>query len=334
MILTDVGLHTRRHTDYSALASRENIVEHENHLLQMKGILMEMGVPSANIHTYLFSDLLVQAFNKRKDLLIEFYRGLSEIQNDILEILDTQRKKFNIPNKGRYTIGYVVQKYGILFLAAHFDQIFHDEVSDGKVVPIFGDSGRPIIEKLEKILSEQRIVPTIPFSLNLDAIPTFGTDKSKTSSLSIPTAGMSSIDIARVVNAYNISPNIMKEIYEKFITPVLSCEWNHSTSRELFSKDLSDALRKLISHPADSVDLTVSDFAGVEKISSLLRSTLVRDILHHCDGTKTITEISRLTGKHVSNVSTIVRQLKEASLVEVTNGKPRKVRRAIKIILN
>lgn len=334
IVLTDVGLHTHRHTDYSFITPYD-VHENENHLLQIKGALLELGVPESNIRTYLFSDLLVRAFNKRKDLLIDFYRGLGKIQNEILEISDAQRKKFNIPTKGHYTIEYVVQKYGILFLVAYFEQIFHEEVSDGKVVPIFGGSGWPIIEKLESVLFINHIIPAVPFSLNMDAISTFGTDKNKTSSLSIPTARMSAIDIARIVNAYDVSPIAIKEIYDKLITPVLARPWLRSASREVFSNDLSDTLHKLVSRPADSVDLTVSDLEGIGKVASLLRSSLVRDILHHCDGTKSITEISRLTGKHVSNVSTIIRQLKESSIVEITpNGHPRKVRRAIKIVLN
>ncbi len=334
VILTDVGLHTRRHTDYSAIAGLENTLENENHLLQIKGALLELGVPESNIQTYLFSDLLVTAFNKRKDLLIEFYRGLSEIQNDILEISEVQRKKFSIPPKGKYTIGYVIQKYGILFLVAHFEQIFHEEMSNGRTIPIFGDSGRPIVEKLSETLFALQIIPQITFSLNMDVIQTFGTDKSKTSSLSIPTAGMSTIEIARIVKAYSIVPETMKDIYEKLITPVLSREWAPSISHHTFSEDLCATLNKLVSHPAESVDLTVNDLDGISKVASLLRSPIARDILHHCDGTKTITEISRLTRKHVSNVSTIIRQLKEASLIELTTGKPRKLRRAIKIILN
>lgn len=334
VVLTDVGLHTRRHTDYSSMSNPDDAHENENHLLQIKGALQELGVPELNIRTYLFSDLLVQAFNKRKDLLIDFYRGLSEIQNEILEISSEQRAKFNVPEKGKYTIGYVVQKYGILFLAAYFEQLFYEEVSGGSVVPIFGDSGRPIIEKLETILFGNHIIPSIPFSLNLDAIPTFGTDRSKTSSLSIPTAGMSAIDIARIVRAYEVPSVKIKEIYSKLITPVLHKEWNASLNNNDFSSDLSSTLRKLISQPANAVDLTINDAERIGKIASLLRSPLVQAILHHCDGKKSVTEISRLTGKHVSNVSTIIRQLKEASLVEVSNGKPRKLRRAIKIVLN
>ncbi len=332
LILTDVGLHTRRHTDYSDMADHDVQHENEKHLAQMRGALVGLGIPDFNIHAYLFSDLLVATFNRRKDLLIDFYKGLSEIQNDILEIGTVQKEKFNIPVHGRYTIGYVIQKYGILFLSAYFEQIFHEFVPQGKVVTIFGDSGRPIIESLENRIHDLGIIPRIDFSLNLDGIPRFGTDSRRTASLSIPTAGMTKTEIGRIVKAYAVNSLSMMDIYEKLITPVIGVT-PASVSQESFAGDLCRALDAIVKHSAESSELLVHDRAGILRVGSLLRSNDAHRILALCDGTTSITEISRTLKKHPSNVSVRIRRLRESGLVDIgPNGMPFRAKKSLKII--
>jgi DNA-binding transcriptional ArsR family regulator len=332
LILTDVGLHTRRHTDYSDMASHDVQHENENHLSQMKGALYGMGVPESAIHTYLFSDLLVAAFNRRKDLLLDFYRGLSEIQNDILDIEDAQKKKFNIPTKGKYTIGYVIQKYGILFLSAYFGQVFHEYAPQGKVVTIFGDSGRPIIESLEKRLLDSNIIPKMDFSLNLDGIPTFGTDSHRTASLSIPTAGMTRTEIGRIVKAYSVSHADMSDIYEKLIEPVTGTIPS-LLSHQSFADDLCRTLEQLVQNSAKSSELLVNDRAGIVRLGSLLRSSDAHRVLALCNGSTSMAEISRTLKKHPSNVSVIIRRLRESGLVDIgPGGMPFRAKKSLKLV--
>jgi hypothetical protein len=334
IVLMDVGLHTRRHTDYSAIETRDDRHENEIHLAQIRGVLRSLGVNEKNIRTYFFSDVLVQAFNKRKDLIIDFYRGLSEIPNVILHISDLQLKKFNIPKGKDYTIGYVIQKYGILFLSTHFEQIFQNEMIGGRVIPVFGDSGRPIIEQLEICLRAQEIIIPMRFALNLDAIPTFGTDKAKTTALSIPTAGMSTLSIARIIHAYGIRKEEMREIYAKFITPVLQRKWKNGITCDILSQDLHDTLQKLVAQPIEPVELIVQDAEGMARLGSLLRRSSVHEILNLCNGNRTVTEISREIGKHTSNVSATIHQLRKEGIIEfTTSGRPKRMRRAIKFIL-
>ncbi|MBM3282457.1 MAG: ArsR family transcriptional regulator [Candidatus Diapherotrites archaeon] len=335
IIVSDSIGGTKRHTDYSEEQSHDDHSKKvEKLLLEVKTALLSLGVVESDIHLYKFSNIWMQAFNRRKDLLLNFYEGLNEIPQNALEINAGVIKKYHLPADAKYGVGYIVQKFAVLFFSSHFCEII-DETANGIVVPIFGEPGADIIEKLYPKMINQKIIPPIEYALTLCGIPTFGTNQSKTKNISLPKYGMSVVEIASITKKYDVSVEDIREIYKLFITCVTGKPFRAPDKKYIsFAEDLHEAFSKLFSHEAQSMEMTLVGQDEIEKIGSLLRSKIVLQVLSSCDGSHSVTDIAKKLNKHVSNISTLVRQLKESGLVEVLpNGKPFKTKKSVTFVL-
>lgn len=335
IIVSDTIGGTKRHTDYSDDSGEiEHSKKVEKLLIEVKTALLSLGVSENDIHLYKFSNIWMQAFNRRKDLLLNFYHGLNEIPQNALDIDLSIIKKYHLPLDAKYGVGYVVQKYAVLFFSAHFNEII-EETSNGIVLPIFGEPGADIFEKIYPKMITHQVIPPLHSALTLVGIPTFGTNQSKTKKISLPKHGMGVVEIASITQKYAVSVEDIREIYRLFITSVTGKPFRMPDSKYIgFAEDLNEAFRKLLLHESESIDMTLVGHDEIERVSSLLRSEITLQILTSCDGTNTVTDISKKLNKHVSNISALIRQLKDAGLVEILpNGKPFKTKKSVTIIL-
>lgn len=337
IVVSDVLGGSKRHTNYAEEQSFTNVTRTESHLNEINTVLLRLGVPSSKVTLYQFSTIWATLFNQRKDLLLYFYNGLNELPNELLDIPLSIIQKFHLEKGEKYNIGYVIQKYAVLFFSSYFREVAGGSRKEVHL-NIFGEPGNDIIEKILLKLNKNNIFGDVSFTLTLDAIPTFGTNKSIISKQSIPTAGMSIIELMRICKTYSIKKEEIREIYEKFISIVSDCKFQNSSinkTYEIFAKDLKHTFDKLLLEKEETTELTIFGLDEMEKIGSLLRSENVLKVFFLCDGKNSISEIATKIDKQVSNVSKIVKKLKDSSLIEIlSNNKPIKAKKSIKILLS
>ncbi|MBN1941475.1 MAG: helix-turn-helix transcriptional regulator [Candidatus Diapherotrites archaeon] len=352
--LADTVLFAKKHVHFSSpMASRETGVIQTN-LEVIRDILASLGVREQNVFVFKSSEAWIKFIKLDDQNIVEFYKALSLFPNSAFNIPKWWVERYYVPKNTKFSLAYAVQKYLDLFACKFFPQIYPEEI-EGKIdVFVSGNAGsRLLLVAKDTLIQEGTLSKDLPI-LVMKGVPCFGHTQLVNKKFCMPSIDMSVQEIYSVIRQYNVSSKHIKELFDNLLSKVLSefivFEYGkvlpskkqpnlekHSIKdqRFLLAYNLEAYLKKLKSQLQDKQSAkyySANKPENILRISKLLGSKFVLDVLNLSNGNNSITEISRKLGKHTSNVSAIISKLREEGLVQINKeGRPVRTLNTVKI---
>jgi len=323
---------------------------------EIESLLIYFGFPQERLHIYKATDNWIRLARLPTEKIRRFYIGMSVLPESAMLVPKKTSSLYYLPEKSRYLLVLAIQKYLDLFVAFNFNALFPEETPQGIDIIFLGHYSAPITFNLKKLMEQEGLIlGDSPIIVLPPKIPCFGHNMLIDKRFVIPDWDMKVEEIYRIVDKYNVSSDDIKQIFENFLLNTqefIGLQKNRLPAAEGLSKlesysfndqkkvlalnifDFLQRVKKNCTLSSKKQYLYLNKSENIKDLAKLLRSNQVLQVLALSTGEYTVTEISKKLDKHVSNTSSIIRQLKNKNLVEVSpNKKVSKVVKTIKIDL-
>ncbi|MBU2638330.1 MAG: helix-turn-helix domain-containing protein [Nanoarchaeota archaeon] len=308
---------------------------------EVERIFSSLGAGSEKLHIYKSSDVwkrMVTAQNH--DLFLKFYHVLAS-----LKIADLKS-----PRKA----SHLIQMPADIFFANFLHLLYPEDTEGPMDIAFLGNNKEEVYKKTRQLMYDEGIIGMEkPVFLITKHVPYIILDES------VPEWNMSLEEIIRIFNGCKLQEQEIVELFEILLKGTMDTFYYYDTKGNLVETDQSQIIRAINKLPIENKMFTLgynlykymnSFKAGFTQtntpsrllniktreqlleVGAVIKSKPLVEMLHLADGTKTISQIAKLSKKQIANASMYISNLKKAGLITVdSSGKVRRAYDAVKI---
>lgn len=308
---------------------------------EIERIFSSLGVGPAQLHLYKSSDVWKRMVNvQNHDLFLKLYHILTSLKIG----------EFASPHK----VSHLIQMPADMFFANFFHLLYPEDAEGPMDVALLGNNKEEIYKKTRQLMYDEGIIGMEkPAFLITKHVPYIILDET------VPEWNLSLEEVIRIFNGCKLNEHDINELFEIILKDKLDTFHYYDTKNNLIETDQSQISKVIHKLPIENQMFTLgynlykymnsfkAKFTQTEmpsrvlsikskeqllEIGKVIKSKPLVEMLHLADGTKTISQIAKLSKKQIANTSMYVSNLKKAGLVTVdSGGKVKRAYDAVKI---
>lgn len=310
-------------------------------LQEVERIFSSLDVDPAQLHIYKSSEVWRRMVNVQShDLFLKLYHILTS-----LKVVD-----FALPHK----VSHLIQMPADIFFANFFHLLYPEDAEGPMDVALLGNNKEEIYKKTRQLMYDEGIIGMEkPVFLITKHVPYIILDES------VPEWNMSLEEVIRIFNGHKPSEQDINALFDIILKDKLDIFHYYDIKGNIVETDQSQVTKIIHKIPVENQMFTLGynlykymnsfkiKFTQTEvpsrvlsiktseqllEIGKVVKSKPLVEMLHLADGTKTISQIAKLSKKQIANTSMYIGNLKKAGLVTVdSNGKVKRAYDAVKI---